>query len=372
MKAFVRDPARDKASSRRRYCRRGRGLHLYFRHVGPEMQRRFCELVDVSRLPRVFLHGNPHVDNYAKTERGAAMVDFDRARYGPYAYDIVRFLVSAGISAREQSRCLMPPTARSSLRRGYAQGVLCPQLRYEEMHALRRRRAKRWQQSTVQYVEANRLWARKMRENAMPLEQLPLEQLLASYARSREEPSLLEHYRVSEAAQIPGSMGKMHTVLLLESLDSSIDEHARALLLDFKEVYDEPDTRWFHNPFAHNGERMVRAGELHAPGWEMRPGWATVGNTELWVRQISPQQVKVKRALEEAEQMDLCFAVGSQLGAAHAASATCAAGEPIDREALAEHFLANYEEYFYVAAQLEAELRRAYEMYTDRALRMRA
>jgi hypothetical protein len=161
-------------------------------------------------------------------------------------------------------------------------------------------------------------------------------------------------------------MGKMHTVLLLEAHDTRVDDHSRAMLLDFKEIYDEVDDEHFSNPFDHHGERMVRAGELHAPGWELRPGWATVGGTQLWVRQISPLQVKVKRALSEAEQMDLCFAVGSQLGAAHAASAE------IEREALAEHFLQRYEEYFYLAAQLEAELRRAYEQYTDRALRLRA
>ena len=45
------------------------------------MQVRFAELVDHRKIPQILIHGNPHVANYCKTERGAAMVDFDRSNW---------------------------------------------------------------------------------------------------------------------------------------------------------------------------------------------------------------------------------------------------------------------------------------------------
>ena len=100
-----------------------RGLHQFYRLCGRAMQKRFVELVDPAQIPQAFVHGNPHLDNYAKTERGAAMVDFDRSRVGPYSYDLVRFLVSLSIRRSHRDHRFLHPVVLANLRRGYAYGA---------------------------------------------------------------------------------------------------------------------------------------------------------------------------------------------------------------------------------------------------------
>jgi hypothetical protein len=46
------------------------------------MQAKMPKLLDLSKIPVTFIHGNPHLDNYVRTARGSAMMDFDRSRMG--------------------------------------------------------------------------------------------------------------------------------------------------------------------------------------------------------------------------------------------------------------------------------------------------
>ena len=53
---------------------------LFFRMMGPIMQARLEKIIDLRLVPRVLIHGNPHLDNYVRTFRGSALLDFDRSR----------------------------------------------------------------------------------------------------------------------------------------------------------------------------------------------------------------------------------------------------------------------------------------------------
>ena len=91
------------------------------------MQRRFVELAEVHRMPTAFLHGNPHVANYAKNSKGAAMVDFDRARFGPFGYDLSRFMVSISLVRKDEGEGgFLHPAVVDALHRGYAAGCAAP------------------------------------------------------------------------------------------------------------------------------------------------------------------------------------------------------------------------------------------------------
>lgn len=75
--------------------------YLLFRMACPLMQAKLPRLLDLTKIPVTFIHGNPHLDNYVKTARGSAMMDFDRSRMGPYAWDIIRFLASLSLKRAE-------------------------------------------------------------------------------------------------------------------------------------------------------------------------------------------------------------------------------------------------------------------------------
>lgn len=77
--------------------------HGYFRFINRQFAGRVCEMFaeDVARLPPVNLHGDAHLEQYAVTEMGYGLADFDDAAVGPAAIDLVRFGVSLRLAGEE-------------------------------------------------------------------------------------------------------------------------------------------------------------------------------------------------------------------------------------------------------------------------------
>lgn len=327
------------------------------------MQRRFVQLADVHRMPTAFLHGNPHVANYAKNSNGAAMVDFDRARFGPFGYDLSRFLVSVSLVRRDQGEGgFLHPAVIDSMYRGYAAGCAAPERPFAQMRELRTKPTKGWQKDLVRYIEKRRAWGGRLAKHPIDPRSPRLRRLLESYLESRDELHLADRFRIAAAAEVPGSLGKLHTLLYLMSDSEAVEDR----FIDVKEVYDERDDEWFDHPYHHNGERMCAAGEIHAPGWEFIPGWATVDGVEYWVRGVPRQNEKLKGRLTTIQQVDLVYSVGSQLGRAHARSV---------RNTDAEGLLACFEDAFDhlvdVAKEMREEMSLAHGEYVARARRWR-
>lgn len=359
MNPFLRNPRKDSPEHRAALLRSG--LHLFFRQTTARMQRRFCQLGKAKGMPVVFLHGNPHLDNYVRTTRGTAMVDFDRARFGPYGYDIVRFLLSLAIRARRPARQLVTSPVRASLRRGYLQGLLCPELGWEEMEHMRRIRSDRWCESTDDFLAADRGWAKRLRRFAVDPDEVRASRLFERYCANRDCEDWLDRYEIAAAANVRGSMGKTHTLLHLKPSDPDND----SILLDFKETYVEADNKYFHSPYKHQGERMRAAEALYTPGWNPRGAFITEKGRQLWVREIETYQVKLKHRLREAELMEVAVAVGSQLGYAHGRSAVL-----VSPRELATRFREEYDDLLYLASTLHAEVINAHERYEKSATQL--
>ena len=76
--------------------------HGYFRFVNvpfsEEVCRRFSS--ELKELPVVNLHGDAHLEQYAITDLGRGLTDFDDSSTGPGVIDIIRFGVSLELTAR--------------------------------------------------------------------------------------------------------------------------------------------------------------------------------------------------------------------------------------------------------------------------------
>jgi uncharacterized protein (DUF2252 family) len=314
---FNRDPQQDCEGHRELVLRAVTGTHRFFRMSGPRMQHVFADLIDHSKIPKILIHGNPHVANYCKTKRGAAMADFDRSRIGPYAYDLVRFLISISLSRDVQDTDFLHPIILEQFKRGYLTGFDSQATDFAEMYELKTTAPKKWQTSTNSYLDSGKKWAKKLAANETKITKR-LTGMLSEYLENRGELKLLERHQLKRCAEVAGSMGKLHHLYLLEDRRNKRD----AMLIDIKEVYEEKDTEWYTNPFEHHGKRMNAAGDIYAPDWEQRPGHTSYKGQQYWVRQIPTQQIKITIPLNELDQCDLCYAVGSQLGRGHAKAAS--------------------------------------------------
>ena len=182
---FDKDPAGDDEKLRRNYLRPKKGAHFYFRNMLLPMQERFAQLLDNDSMPRVFLHGSLHVDNYAKTENGAAMIDFDRSRVGPYAWDLVRLLVSLSLRQKKPVQGLLDPSVTKALRDGYTYGLEHPNRPFSEARLVKNVKPGKGERSMDDYLAHGGKWAREMRASPLRPDDADVAALVSSYAASR-------------------------------------------------------------------------------------------------------------------------------------------------------------------------------------------
>ena len=79
-----------------------RGPHGYFRFINERFAEEVCVRFrnDLGWIPNGSLQGDAHLENYAITERGRGLTDFDAATLGPVVLDLVRFGVSIHLASR--------------------------------------------------------------------------------------------------------------------------------------------------------------------------------------------------------------------------------------------------------------------------------
>jgi uncharacterized protein (DUF2252 family) len=355
---FTRNPINDLPESWKNYVDEKRGEFFYFRHLSLAMQQRFMELFDHNKVPKVFLHGNPHVENYVITAKGAAMVDFDRSRVGPYAWDVVRFLCSLALKNVDESIEFISKSVEEYFLEGYLRSFYSPNVPYRGA-SLTAEHAEYavWYPNTNEFLDSNKKWVKKMRKNPLSPEGKRLRKLVKGYLKSRKEEDLLKNYTIEEAGRARGSFGNQRFLIVLKPLQKDQDR----IFLDIKTVYQDADNQWYSNPFKHHGLRMLKASKLYAPGVEFRLGFTTLQNQQYWGREIPHKSGKIKAKLSEVAQLDIAYSVGTQLGRAHRKSLEKTA-KPKE---LSKHLEANYQAYLQIGAQMNEEVKIAHQTYVE-------
>lgn len=359
---FDKDPAGDAENIRRNYLHEKRGAHFYFRNMLLPMQTRFAELMDMASAPRALLHGSPHVDNYAKSGQGAAMVDFDRSRVGPYTWDLVRLMVSLSLRQKKDARGLLEKEVLKQMKKGYLRGFRHPDRPFSEVRELKDIEPEDDELSTDAYLKANKKWAKEMRRNALAADDADIVTLVISWAEGRGD-GVLKDYYIEEAGRGQGSMGLRGLFLVVlapKDKKAGLDR----ILLNIKATRTDPDTEWYKSPYGSEAERMRAAAEVYAPGWELRAGGAVLDGVEFYARQLDPLNAKIKKMLDGDLQEDFGYAVGTQLGRAHRLSLEGAT--PAELE---EHLESNFDAIAAAGLTIRDELVDAHARYLSKMKR---
>lgn len=366
----------EKPSINKDFLDEKRGAFFFFRSMSMAMQARFTELIEHKGMPRVFLHGNPHVENYLITENGGAMTDFDRARIGGYAWDIVRFLSSVAIKkeikneeqvdknllcqSAESSDYFLPNFVLEYFLEGYFRSFYNPNLHFKKISVASDKADKKaWFSSTNEYLEANIKWAKKMRKHPIDVKDKNMRAILMGYLKSRRETKLLKDFQISEAGISEGTFGNKRYLVVLSP--KKLSEYTDSIFLDLKTVYQDPDNAFYFNPFKHHGLRMIKASQVYAPHIELRMGYTTYKGQQYWGREIPSKGAKIKETLDELEQLDMVYSVGTQLGRAH--RITLYKSKPKE---LVKHLENNYEKLVLIGHQLNAEIAEAHSLVKER------
>lgn len=356
MNVFHRNPLSDSLLTIQNFSHPQRGYFFYFRTLCLRMQARFAQLSSLKDTPVVFLHGNPHIENFAIVEKGAGMVDFDRSRLGPYSWDIVRFLCSISLKRKKRDKGFLSDRVLQYFLEGYKRSFHAPHVAHKSLSDFLKLKKINWQVSTTDYLKKNDKWAKKLREHALPTDDAWIQGILHAYLENRKELHLLDTYFVEEAGQAMGSLGNQRALVVLAPQDkkSSLDR----ILLDLKTVYQDADNEFFQTPVAHHGERMILASDLYAPTLEENMGFFTHQQQQYWGRKVPTQAVKIKGWLSEMRQMDIAYCVGTQLGRGHRLSMKNNAPEE-----LLAHLDTNFKEFIKFGQLMNEEIVAGHQHY---------
>lgn len=139
--------------------------HGYFRFINSSFAETVCREFrdDLDELPTVNLHGDAHVEQYAVTDLGRGLTDFDDSATGPPILDLMRVTTSMRLAARQLHIADGGDGLVDSFFRGYASALSAPEtMPLEPAWARRERAAFRhdrprylvWAESLMQPIDA--------------------------------------------------------------------------------------------------------------------------------------------------------------------------------------------------------------------------
>lgn len=328
------------------------GPYLFFRRSKTPIQARLAQLFPAQDVPRVFLHGSPHIDNYAHMSTGYGIIDFDRAYIGPYVWDIVCSLLAINLRNPETHNGPIPKSVRHHFYETYLEHFQHPDLAYQPYAPLEKIKAKKWETDITVYLEDNHKWAKKLHHTALPLDDPIANAVLEEYKKHLSDSTLLSNHELTQAGRAAGSFGRRRYLYVL----AAKDEKTAPVMLDIKETRnyleaDWPHNEWYQSPCAHQGQRMVEAARLHTPTCAPLESYATVNGIQYWGRQVPILNRKPGKIFNEANQVAFAICAASQLGRGHRLGL-----QATDPSVMLEHFKEHFDTLITITEKIQTEL----------------
>jgi hypothetical protein len=211
------------------------GPHGYFRYINTLFAEAACESFQeyLDEIPKVNLHGDAHLENYAVTERGRGLTDFDDATLGPMVLDLVRFGVSIHLACRANGwEDKAEPIVKSFLS-SYTAALQNPGLTILPPELVNRIRA-RFTADTDRLLKAKETLMEPLGE---PLENFELTFKEYVDQMAVQHPELPSHFfQIKKAGRLKIGIGSALDEKYLVEVEGATKAHEDDLLLEIKEV----------------------------------------------------------------------------------------------------------------------------------------
>jgi len=212
------------------------GVHDYYRFINVPFSEAVCRsFADVAGgLPAVTLHGDAHLEQFAVTEAGHGLTDFDDISEGPAVIDLVRFGVSLRLAA--ESRGWDDAPARARFLAGYRDGLADPD-RHPPEPGLVSRLESRFDPDRRPFLG----WADGLMKPIDDETSRQLDEALAGYAREQlDDDHALPpaFFRVKRAGSIGLGIGSALDEKYLFRIEGPTDAPDDDVVIEAKEVRD--------------------------------------------------------------------------------------------------------------------------------------
>ena len=293
--------------------------HRYFRFINipfsQEVCRRYGEMI--KGTPLFNLHGDAHIEQYAITDLGRGLTDFDDSSSGPAILDLLRFGVSLRVACHGHDCGDLDATFDEFLR-GYRAALENPLAEAPEPVVAQRLRAS-FRYDRRAYLE----WVASVMQPMPEAEKDALVEAMVPYvATMLEQDSGLDQnfFEVVEAGYLKMGVGSALDLKYLVRVRGATEEPTDDAVLEIKEVRELEEiecirvaqgqdpfrvllgqVRIAYEPFDHLGHIRIRDRSFWIHGW--------VENYE---------EIEIGESLESpGELAEVAYDVGVQLGRGH-------------------------------------------------------
>ena len=300
----------------------------YFRFVNRTWIGRVCDDLggDLRDLPVVRLHGDAHVEQFAISQDAWGLDDFDDSARGPAAIDIVRFLGSIDLVARQRAWEKDRDRLFDRFVEGYKRGLAEPHYLPPPPDIVRRLRtqAPRTRAAFLAWGETR----------MKPMADVTMKAVVAAieaFARVvlGERPDLApEYFRVVRAGWLQGGVGSAVSPKIMVRVQGPSDDPADDELLELKKMEDLLDLHCLKTPTIQPTMRIIdgskQLGRLKyrilAAGPELVVPEVTARGQRMqdwWIRSLdaSHRPVRLTDHRSVADLAAIAYDAGVQLGA---------------------------------------------------------
>jgi hypothetical protein len=321
----------------------------YFRFVNRPWIARVCDVfgADLRDLPVVQLHGDAHVEQFAFTNDAWGLGDFDDSARGPALIDIVRFLGSIDVAARQRSWEKDRDVLFDRFFEGYRRGLAEPGYAPGPPDIVLRLRA----DAKIPATQASLLaWGESKMQ---PMADVTVKNVLAGVEAfaailRREHPELAPGYfRVVRAGWLNIGVGSAVNPKILVRVQGPTDDPADDEILEIKKIAEFDGVGCLETPALQPTLRVIdgskQLGRLKrkmlAAGPELViPGLAVRGQhvRDWWLQSLDPLYGLVHLAdlRSVGDLAGIIYDSGLQLGAGHLPDGSAPQGSSERKQAL--------------------------------------
>jgi hypothetical protein len=299
--------------------------YAYFRFVNKPWALRVCREFagEITVLPRVRLHGDAHLEQYAYTEKDYGLDDFDDSAEGPSVVDLVRFTGSLHLASRRRNWTAGLDGVIDQFFRGYRAGLKDPAYVAPVPRVVTRLRsaARRDPAAFLEWAESIMLpvSAQLVEEARQSLELVVPRMAAIRPGFTREQ------FAIKKIGTIRLGIGSLLTVKLLMRVEGPSAAAGDDLILESKELSDLTGVSCLYVPSVGESVRVIdgaeQIGRLRHDVLSVVPKPASVGPEvrDRWIRSwdYSYGEVNIDDLASVEELKEIAHDVGVQLGAAN-------------------------------------------------------
>jgi uncharacterized protein (DUF2252 family) len=301
--------------------RLGQDPLVYFRFINRPWTARVCEVFApvLPGLPIVQLHGDAHVEQYAFTNTAWGLDDFDDSARGPALVDIVRFLGSVELAARNRGWTGEVNRLFDRFFDGYRRGLADPKFRPGQPDVVRRLRAR-----TPTSRAAHLAWGQAKMQPATDVDRSRVAAAMAEFSQvvHRARPDLpRDYFTLKQAGGLRMGTGSAVNNKVLIRVEGPSADPDDDVFLEAKQLSTLAGIACLQVPPGPEAMRVINGtaqmGRISHDILGMAPTMEGDPTSEWWIRSWEPSYAEI-RLSDLSSVRDLTAIVydsGVQLGA---------------------------------------------------------